>query len=305
VRIVLARSLPLIGFIVLGFLLKQIGLIRRSDRRPIARVIFATTLPAAVFTSLSSADVELRTLLPLALCGALIPLVTHLAVIQMTKTMGLSRELSAGVVLSTLVSSVLLYLAPFFLALYGSEGFNRVVAFDVGNALVASSYAYYVATRYVEGGASDWHTSIKRIFTVPQFWACLLAIAVKITGASVPTPALGILEPLAAANVPLGMLLLGTFIELRFRVWKPMLVAIGLRVGLGWAVGQAMILLMGLTGLERLVVSLAPVTPIGIVSLIYASLLGLDTELPAATLSLSILVSIVLTPLFLWVYALV
>jgi predicted permease len=304
VNTVLSRSLPLIGFIVIGFLLKEIGLIHRSDRRSIARLMFATTVPAAVLVSLSRADVKLGSLLVLAACGALIPLATHLAAIQMTKRVRLSTSVGQGVVLCTLSSSVMTYLAPFFLAVYGTQAFNRAVAFDVGNALVASSYVYYVATRFAHESPPEWHTSAKRVLTVPHFWAVVLAFVVNVTRVSIPAVAMEIAEPIAAANVPVGMLLLGTFIELRLRAWKPMLLTLALRAGVGWVTAQVLVLLGELTGVERTIVSLAPIiTPVGLVPLIYAAMFDLDTEFPAATLSLSILVAMVLTPILLSVYA--
>jgi len=302
--LVVERALPLIGLIALGFLLKQIGLIGRNDRYALMQVIFAATLPATVFVSLSRANVGPWNLLILAGCAVTIPLVTHLIARQAARVMGLRRETAAVMVLSTLISAVMLYLAPVFSAFYGSEGLSRVAAYDLGNALVASSYSYYLATRYAEVRASSWRVACKRILTVPQFWAAVLALAVNLTGVSVPTPIMQLLEPLGAANGPLGMLALGCFIELRLPAWRPVLATVGLRMGLSWVIGQLLVLATGLTGLDRTVVSLAAATPIGIVPLTYASKFGLDTEFAAATLSLSIVMGIVSTPILLWVYGL-
>ena len=302
--LVVDRALPLVGLIALGFLLKQIGLISREDRHALIHIIFAATLPATVFVSLSRANVGPRNLLVLAGCAVTIPLVTHLIARQAARVMGLRRETAAVMVLSTLVSAVMLYLAPVFSAFYGSEGLSRVAAYDLGNALIASSYSYYLATRYAEEHTSRWSVACKRVLTVPQFWAAVLALAVNLTGVSVPTPIMRLLEPLGAANGPLGMLVLGCFVELRLPAWRPVLATVGLRMGLSWVIGQLLVLATGLTGLDRTVVSLAAATPIGIVPLTYASMFGLDTEFAATTLSLSIVIGVVSTPILLWVYGL-
>ncbi len=59
---------------------------------------------------------------------------------------------------------------------------------------------------------------------------------------------------------------------------------------------------MGLQGLERTVVGLGATMPIGMVVLIYSSLMGLSVELAASTISLSILVALLVTPLLLLLY---
>ena len=219
--------------------------------------------------------------------------------------MKLRQETAAVMVLSSIISAVMIYLAPFFQTFYGADGLSRVAAYDLGNALIASSYSYNLAARYAGQEVSGWSAAVKRVLKVPQFWAAVLALAVNLTAFRVPALVLQILEPLASANGPLAMLALGAFIELRLEDWKPVIVTVALRMGLGWVVGQLLVLGIGLTGLDRTVVSLAAATPIGIVPLIYASLFGLDTSFAAAALSLSIVAGVVLTPVLLWVYGLV
>lgn len=299
---ILSQSLPILALVFVGFLLKQARILRRDDGHTMARIIINTTLPAVLFVSLARADIEPKGLLVLALCGAAIPFVLHWLSIYVSRAMGLKREVAGVVVISTMVTNIGFFLLPFFVTFYGAEGVSRLAAFDLGNSLVSNSYAYYMATRYgATSGISAW-TALKRVLALPTLWANLAGIAVNLSGFALPTLAAKVLDPLAAANTPLAMLTLGSFIELRFPNWKPMFVASGIRIGLGWGVGQLLVLAFGLTGLERAAVSLGAAMPIGLVVLVYASLEGLDTEFAAGTISLSLLVAMLLMPFLLSLY---
>ncbi len=299
---VVVQSLPLLGLIVVGFLTKRARWLRPEDGHSLVRVIVNTTLPALVLSSLARANVDPSRLFLLAACGAAIPLVLHRVAIHAANGMRLERRVGGVVVLSTLASSVGLFMAPFFLTFYGKEGLSLIAAFDLGNSLVANSYAYFVAMRYGESGNCSREKALWRVLKTPLLWANLIGIGLNLSHLTLPDPANGVLDLLGAANAPLSMLTLGLFIELRFPDWKPMLTAVGLRMGLGWSLGQALIFLMGLTGLERTVVGIGAATPIGVLVLIYASLERLNVEFSAATLSLSILIGMFLTPLLLSIY---
>ncbi len=299
---VLAQSFPLLALIVLGFLIKQARLVRAEDGHSLVRVIVNTTLPALVLSSLSQARVEPGRLFLLAACGAVIPILLHRVAIVITQRMGLCREVGGVVVLSTLASSVGLFMAPFFLAFYGREGLSLLAAFDFGNSVIANSYGYYVAMRYGDRPSWSKWQAIRRVAASPLIWANVIGIGLNLSHLPLPGLAGGVLDLLAGANAPLSMLTLGVFIELRFPDWRAMLTAVGLRMGLGWVLGQALVWIVGFTGLERTVVSIGAATPIGVLVLIYASLERLNVEFSAATLSLSILIGMVLTPVLLSIY---
>lgn len=300
--VILGQSAPIIGLVIIGFLLRQKQIIHPGDGHVMARLVINTTLPAVIFVSLARADIEPASLIVLALCGAAIPLILHRLAMLLARIMQLKRDIAGVMVLSAMATNIGFFLFPFFLAFYGKEGISRLAAFDVGNSLMANSYAYYVATCYGDRRACGLGTSLKRVLALPTLWANIFGVAVNLTGFSLPTLAVQVLEPLAAANTPLAMLTLGSFIELRFPNWKPMLVAVGVRIGAGWLLGQALVLVFGLTGLARTAVSLGAAMPIGVIVLVYASMEGLDVDFAATTISLSILVALLITPLLLSIH---
>jgi hypothetical protein len=299
---ILTQSMPLIGLIVLGFAAKQLGVIRLEDRHALVRVIFNLTLPAVVFVSLSRAQIAPRTLAMIAAIGAVLPILIHFAAERAAKALKLDRATSGVLVLSTLASSIMIFTAPFVLTIYGQSGLGTVAAFDLGNSTVGSSYAYYVASRYADDANWSPRAALRRIMASPMLWANVLAVLCNVSRFSPPQTASRILESLAAANGPLSMMMLGSFMDIKIRAWRPIVAACALRMGVGWALGQLLLMFTGLRGLERAVVSVASASPVGLMPLLYASMLGLNVELAAATLSFSVLVGVASTPLLLWLY---
>jgi len=301
-NLVLAQSAPIIGLVIIGFLLRHGRIIRPDDGRVMLRLVANTTLPAVIFVSLARADVEPAGLVVLAMCGAAIPLVLHRLATAVARIMRLERGVAGVMVVSTLATNVGHFLFPFFLAFYGHEGISQLAAFDLGNSFIASSYAYYVATCYGDRYTCSLGTSLKRVLALPILWANILGVAVNLTGFSLPALAAQVLEPLAMASTPLALLTLGSFVDLRFANLRAMLATVGLRIGVGWLLGQALVLALGLTGLARSTVSLGAAMPIGMIVLVYASMEGLDIDFAATTISFSILVALLVTPLLLSIY---
>ncbi len=81
-----------------------------------------------------------------------------------------------------------------------------------------------------------------------------------------------------------------------------MMLAVALRMGIGFALGQVLVFLAHLQGLERIAVGLGAAMPIGLVVLVYAATEGMDAGLAAGTISLSILAGLFVTPILLSLY---
>jgi predicted permease len=297
-----AQSLPIISLAVAGFLLKLAGLIRPGDGQVVARIIVNTTLPAAIFLSVARADVTPERLAVLALCGIVISLGLRVVAGWCVSRLKLERRVAGVVVLAAMVINVGFFLFPIFQTVYGQEGISRLAAFDLGNSLMANSYGYYLAGCYGDKSPCGFQHSLKRVLALPVLWASLAGLAVNLGGVQLPSFLIKLLEPLAAANTPLAMLILGSFLQLHYSNWKPMTLAVALRMGVGFALGQLMVSLAHLQGLERIAVGMGAAMPIGLVVLVYAASEGLDAEFAAGTISLSILTGLFVTPMLLSLY---
>jgi len=296
------QSLPILVFVLVGFLFKQVGLIRSGDSQVIVRLIINTTLPAVIFLSIARANVAPSKLALLALCGVLVSLALSVISGFLTGYLGYERQIAGVVILGTMIINIGFFLFPVFLTVYGQEGISRLAAFDLGNSIVAHSYGFYLATRYGNRPPIGFGSSLKRVLALPVFWAVLVGLVVNLTRVQIPPFVLEMLEPLAVANTPLAMLTLGAFIQLHYTNWQPMALTAGLRIGGGFLLGQALVLLTHLQGLDRVAVSMGSAMPTGLAVMVYSVSEGMDAEFAAGAISLSILVGLFVMPILLSLY---
>ena len=127
----------------------------------------------------------------------------------------------------------------------------------------------------------------------------VVGLIVNLTGIILPEFLVKVLSPVSAANTPLAMIALGVFVNFKFPRLKLILLTVFLRMGFGFLIGQAIVLLFNLQGLDRVIVTMGSAVPIGMVPMVYAASEGLDTEFAASCISLSIIIGVVVTPLLL------
>lgn len=296
------QSLPILSLVVVGFLLKQVGLIRSGDSQVMARLIINTTLPAVIFLSIARANVAPAKMGLLALCGVLVCLGSCIISVVLVNYLGLERQIAGVVILATMILNIGFFLFPIFLTVYGEEGISRLAAFDLGNSLVAHSLGIYLAARYGNKPPNGFRRSVQRVLSLPVLWAVLAGLAVNLLSIPLSPFAVKILEPLATANIPLAMLTLGAFLQLRVQNLPLMSLTAALRIGGGFLLGQALVLLTGLQGLDKAAVSMGAAVPSGMAVMVYAANEGMDAEFAAGTISLSILLGLIALPVLLSLY---
>jgi malate permease and related proteins len=299
---VIAQSLPIIGLVGIGFVLRQVGVIRAGDGNVMARLIINATLPAVIFLSVAQAEVSPSRLAVLLLCGMAIPLLQRMVAGFFVDRLHLERRVAGVMLISTMVAQVGFFLFPFFLSVYGKEGLSRLAAFDLGNSLIANSYGFYLAISYGNKPPIGLRDGLRRVFSIPILWAGLLGLVFNLSRIQLPFVVAQMLETLEVANTPLAMITLGTFLQFRYTNWKPMALTVMLRMGMGFLIGLAIVRLVPLDAIERAAVGVGAAMPVGLVVLVYSVTEGLDAEFAAGVISLSILVGLFVTPILLSVY---
>lgn len=298
-NVAVRQSLPVLSLLVGGFILRQVGLIRLNDVQGLARLIMNSTLPAVILLSISRAQVSPARLGLLALCGMLVSLLLSFAASLVTRAWNIPRPQAGVVILGAMIINIGFFLFPIFLTVYGQEGISRLAAFDLGNSLIAHSYGFYLATQYGQHPSHRWRERLGRVLSLPVLWAVLLGLAINLAQVEIPRFVASMLDPLAAANLPLAMLTLGGFVQLRYTHWSLLILTVALRIGAGFLSGQALIRLASLESLEKVAVSMGAAMPIGMATLVYSVSEGLDAEFAAGAISLSIIVGLVTLPLLL------
>ena len=289
------RLLPVVLAITGGVLLRASGTAREEDGRFLLRLVFTVCQPALVFLSLSRVIVTPR----LVLFAVVVPVMV--AVGQVAGRLVGRTPLFTGTQLPVLVIACMMvnsgFALPWAQALFGHEGVARVALSDAVSAMLTFSWAYYTAAR---GNPEHQGQSLlaRRLLRSPPLYGVAAGLTVNLTGTSLPEVVAGALAPFADATTLL--IALGTGVLLapprgggeRNRAT----VVVATRLATGLLVSAAFVLLFDLNGADRVLILLLGAAPVAFVTVTFSALEKLDVRLATASLSLSLVASLVLFP---------
>src|SRR5215467_99200 len=135
-------------------------------------------------------------------------------------------------------------------------------------------------------------------FSAPPLWALACILLLRSIGLHLPSWLRELLIPLHLTTTPLASLVLGLSISFDAvrRTWRLAILAIVVRMGGGFLLAVVAVLLLDLTGLERTVVILVSAMPSAVAAVIFAAETGLDEDLVASVVALSLCVGVALLP---------
>jgi malate permease and related proteins len=288
----LLRLLPVFIGIGSGMLFRRLGVAQARDGDFLFRVVFYICLPALMFLAL--ATVRLGGPLALYPIAALIAVTAgHLAGRWIGRWGHWPRQQYAVLLTGAMIVNTGFAL-PFITSLYGAEGVVRIAAFDAVNTTLVFSWAYYTAAR-----GNPAHRGgpllLDRLLKSPPLYAIAAGAAVNALSINVPDAVTRALTPFATATATVISIAVGIMLALpREDFWKAATV-VAARLGSGLVVGVLLVVLLGLDGMDRTILLLLAVAPVGFVTVTFASLERLDVRLAANALSLSMVGSFVLS----------
>lgn len=291
----LAKLAPVVGLFVLGYIVKRAGVFAKADAGVMLRAVVNLGIPALILLSFSRIPLTAE-LAWLPLAAALTILLTYPAARWAGHALRLPRQTLGVVIVGPMIMNLSL-LYPYVYAVWGEEGFARLAIFDVGNALLALTLVYALAARHGER-VQGMGALVRRVAGFPPLWALMFGLVLNFTGYhQLPTPLAALLETLGGLMMPLLMLALGIYFEPRLTRPRALLAGVLLRAGLGLTLGLLWVNLFNLQGLERAVVLLGTLAPVGFTTLVYAHQEGLDDDFAAALASVSLLFALLYLPL--------
>ena len=204
----LLALLPVTVLIAFGLVLKRLpGFGSEEFWSGAERLAYYCLLPVLLFTSVAEVDVAH---VPLARLAAALVIPTVIVSIGIVSTRGvIARDLpgftsvlQGGIRFNTYIA---LSLAA---SLFGSEGTAVaaiVAAILVPTVNVVSSLGF----EFLRTGPSSLVALLRGIITNPLVLGCVAGAAANLTGVGLPTPVAAVLDPLAAASLPIGLLCVG------------------------------------------------------------------------------------------------
>lgn len=281
---------------VVGALLRLFGLLGKAHAERLGALVFSVSLPATILVSLDRvAFAPTAWKLPLAACLVTLPLL--LCSWPLVRLLHLSRPSQGGWLLAVGCINSVYFAYPVALATFGEEGLAQAILFDLGQTTLTLTVLYALALWH--GSAlSSARSALIRLFSAPPFWALVVMLVLKAAGLHLPSWLRDILTPVHMTTTPLASLLLGlsiSFASVR-RTLALTCLGVAVRMAGGLLLGWMAAWLLNLTGVERAVVILIGGMPSAVTAVIFAAETGLDEDLVASIVALSICLGVALLP---------
>ncbi|MBD0335848.1 MAG: AEC family transporter, partial [Cyanobacteria bacterium Co-bin13] len=178
----LLQILPLILVCLIGYGLKQAGVLGPEDARALSKLLTRLALPAIILKALATTSITPDLIyLPLsALIVVLgLTLVGALCLRQLKQD-----KATAGVLMTTfptLEAGALGY--PLMLLAFGEVGLSRIVLFDLAHAIYLLTVVYCLSAWFGKAEITAQRLILKLVKT-PFFWAIVLGLILNVVGIS-------------------------------------------------------------------------------------------------------------------------
>jgi malonate transporter and related proteins len=296
---IVSALLPVFLLIATGYVLKQSKFPGDEIWPPLERLVYFLLFPALLGSNLANADLEGFEVLPLA--GVIVASLAIMALV----TIGLRRRFGQGPALTSVFQGTVRFNSYVGLAiaaeLWGAAG-NALGAVVVAIMVPMSNALCVFALARFTGLHPPGIKAVSLMMAKnPLIIACLAGFLLNYTGLGMP-PVIGpVIEILARAALPIGILCVGAGLDLSVvrHAGKRVTEASLLRL-LGMPLLMAgLCLLFGVSGLTAKVVILMGALPTASSSFILARQMGGDVALMAGIITVSTLAAMVTMPLLL------
>ena len=289
---ILTRAGSFIAIIVLGYVLKRIGVFREEDFPVLSKICIRITLPAAIVTSFAGKQIDPGLLVLLFLgigCGAVY---IGLGFLLNRRS---SRERKAFEILNLPGYNVGCFTMPFAQSFLGPMGVIATSLFDSGNAFICLGGAFGVASSVKDGKGFDFKRVFKALSKSVPFLTYLLMVILNLLRIKVPGPVVECASIIGGANSFMAMFMIGVGFKLALGDKGQMgkvLRILSVRYGVGAVLALIFYFVLPFPLEVRQALVILAFSPIGSAVPPFTAELGGDVGLSSAINSLAIVISI-------------
>jgi predicted permease len=290
---ILTRAGCFVAIIVLGFVLRKIGLFKTEDFRVLSKITIKITLPAAIVTSFAGKQID-PSMLTIALLGfgggmiyMLLGLITNLRA---------SREKRAFEVLNLPGYNIGNFTLPFVQSFLGPTGVIVTSLFDTGNAFVCLGGAYGVASMIKDGNGFNLRRLGKALLTSVPFLTYIIMVTTNLAHIPIPSPIVSCAQIIGSANAFIAMFMIGVGFKLsadRAQLGSIIKILL-LRYSVATILALIFYFVLPFSVEARQALVILAFSPIGSAVPAFTAELKGDVGLSSATNSISIIISIII-----------
>ena len=290
------KPLSYVLIIVLGYVLKRAGFLKKTDQALLSKIMLNVTLPCAIVSGFSGVQRDAGLFLISGiglLCGFAPMLLMYLTTGSAPTRLRAYRMLNIG------GSNIGCFSLPLVQAFFGSTGVVTACMFDIGNAVMMTGGSYTMTSTLLRigGGKRDGLKEIllKFVRSAP-FDTYMILLALTALNISIPPVVCELMQPMGSANAFLAMLIIGLVFE---PAAEPALLRetareLACRYAFAAAAAAACYFLTPFELGVRQVLAVLCFAPVSALAPIYTERCGSDAALSGFTNSVSIVVSLVL-----------
>ncbi len=287
----LSKMISFVVIIILGYVIKKMGVIKEKDAVIISHLVLKVTLPAYLITAANGLTLSLSLLPFIFLAIGATFLVNLLAWTfnknEPGKVRGIAMINASGYNLG-------LFLMPIVSGIFSKEAILYLIFFDIGNSLMVFGGNNALASAQVRKSNGSLAKQILNhcLHSVP-FIVYLILIVLSLFSLALPSAVIDIAAIPASANSFLCMALIGIKLNfnLDFSALKTVFKTLVAKYGANLTV-LAGFMLFPLPQEFKLIIALALVTPTPVISVIYSLGIDPDSNVPPVVATLSTLVSL-------------
>jgi predicted permease len=218
---------PLI--IILGYLLKRIGLFQPTDYRIVSKIVLNITVPAAVITGFASLQMK-NELILVVLLGLFCNLVMIAFGFLISRHK--SKPDRALFMLNMPGYNIGTATIPLIQSFLGPYGVAIASLFDIGNALMSTGGSYALTSRANKESEGQNPAEILKILrTSVPFITCISMLVFTLLQIRIPAAVVTFISPIASANAFLAMMMIGMMFEINLQrgMLKKPVIILGIR----------------------------------------------------------------------------
>ena len=294
-----------LSIIAIGFLLKKFNILSEENGKIIVRIIFNITLPALIFSTLISINLDLSFLL-LPIIPLLFSSIILLVCFFLFKNY--SKEVKSLILMTVIGFNMGNFAYPLIDGIWGEQGLQYLVLFDLGNALVIFGMIGFIASYYSKKNESNdtkktLKNSLLLLFKSPPIIMMILALIINLSGIMIPLFLADLLDIFSNANMALTLLSLGIYLNFRFEKseWKNISKVIIIRYCFGFFIGLILFSVLPFPLLYRTIIFISLILPMAMGTLLFAVEFDHDERMAGVIGNLTLIISFI----FMWIIVLI
>ena len=209
---ILIRAGAFVAIIVLGYVLRKIGVFKEDDFSVLSTLVIKITLPAAIITSFAGKQIDpaMLAIVLLGLGGGLVYIALGFLLNRKN-----SKERRAFEILNLPGYNIGCFTLPFVQSFLGPTGVIVTSLFDTGNAVICLGGSFSVASMVKDGTGFSFKRILNALSRSVPFLTYILMVLLNLLHISLPNPVLSCAEIVGNANAFLAMLMIGVGFQLK------------------------------------------------------------------------------------------